>query len=113
MSGEMNADDSRKINGYYAIISNLERIGDHATNIAEYADDMKKWELQFSDNVLDELEQMIGVINTLRNRCRGSKKVNASLRAVLYSQKCSRILKEWVTTRSILPSSTKRWADGE
>ena len=58
MSGVMNADDSRKINGYYAIISNLERIGDHATNIAEYADDMKKWDLQFSDNVLDELEEM-------------------------------------------------------
>ena len=58
MSGEMNADDSRKINGYYAIISSLERIGDHATNIAEYADDMKKWDLQFSDNVLDELEEM-------------------------------------------------------
>lgn len=58
MAGEMNADDSRKINGYYAIISNLERIGDHATNIAEYADDMKKWDLQFSDNVLDELGEM-------------------------------------------------------
>lgn len=58
MAGELNADDSRKINGYYAIISNLERIGDHATNIAEYADDMKKWDLQFSDNVLDELEEM-------------------------------------------------------
>ena len=58
MSGEMNADDSRKINGYYAIITNLERIGDHATNIAEYADDMKKWDLQFSDNVLDELAEM-------------------------------------------------------
>ena len=58
MAGEMNADDSRKINGYYAIISNLERIGDHATNVAEYADDMKKWDLKFSDNVLDELEEM-------------------------------------------------------
>ena len=57
MAGEMNADDSRKINGYYAIISNLERIGDHATNIAGYADDMKKWDLKFSDNVLDELEE--------------------------------------------------------
>ena len=58
MAGEMNADDSRKINGYYAIISNLERIGDHATNIAGYAGDMKKWDLKFSDNVLDELEEM-------------------------------------------------------
>lgn len=58
MSGELNADDSRKINGYYAIISNLERIGDHATNIAEYADDMRKWDLKFSENVLLELEEM-------------------------------------------------------
>ena len=58
MAGEMNAEDSRKINGYYAIISNIERIGDHATNIAEYADDMKKWDLKFSDTVLDELEEM-------------------------------------------------------
>lgn len=58
MSSEMNANDSRKINGYYAIISNLERIGDHAINIAEYADDMKKWDLKFSDMVLEELEEM-------------------------------------------------------
>ena len=58
MASEMSMDDSRKINGYYAIISNLERIGDHAVNIAEYADDMKKWELQFSDNVLEDLEEM-------------------------------------------------------
>ena len=58
MSSEINANDSRKINGYYAIISNLERIGDHAINIAEYADDMKKWDLKFSDMVLEELEDM-------------------------------------------------------
>ena len=58
MASEMSMDDSRKINGYYAIISNLERIGDHAVNIAEYADDMKKWDLQFSDNVIEELEEM-------------------------------------------------------
>ena len=37
MASEMNMSDSRKINGYYAIISNLERIGDHATDISELA----------------------------------------------------------------------------
>lgn len=58
MASEMSMDDSRKINGYYAIISNLERIGDHAMNIAEYAEDMKKWNLTFSDNVLEEMEEM-------------------------------------------------------
>lgn len=58
MAAEMNMSDSRKINGYYSIISNLERIGDHAINLAGYADDMKKWEIAFSDNVADELGEM-------------------------------------------------------
>ena len=58
MASEINMSDSRKINGYYAIISNLERIGDHAVNLAEYGDDMKKWEIDFSDTVKEELNEM-------------------------------------------------------
>ena len=58
MASEMNMSDSRKINGYYAIISNLERIGDHAVNLAEYGDDMRKWEIDFSDTVKEELNEM-------------------------------------------------------
>lgn len=58
MASETNMSDSRKINGYYAIISNLERIGDHAVNLAEYGDDMRKWEIDFSDTVKEELNEM-------------------------------------------------------
>lgn len=58
MASKMNMSDSRKINGYYAIISNLERIGDHAVNLAEYGDDMRKWEIDFSDTVKEELNEM-------------------------------------------------------
>lgn len=58
MASEMNMSDSRKISGYYAIISNLERIGDHAVNLAEYGDDMRKWEIDFSDTVKEELNEM-------------------------------------------------------
>ena len=58
MASEMNMSDSRKINGYYAIISNLERIGDHGVNLAEYGDDMRKWEIDFSDTVKEELNEM-------------------------------------------------------
>ncbi|WP_370797397.1 Na/Pi cotransporter family protein [[Ruminococcus] torques] len=58
MASEMNMSDSRKINGYYAIISNPERIGDHAVNLAEYGDDMRKWEIDFSDTVKEELNEM-------------------------------------------------------
>ena len=35
MASEMSMDDSRKINGYYSIVSNLERIADHAVNIRD------------------------------------------------------------------------------
>ena len=90
MSGEMNADDSRKINGYYAIISNLERIGDHATNIAEYADDMKKWDLQCSDNGLDELEekekQCIASLTNLKNADSGDAQKVLSQAEILEQQ---------------------------
>lgn len=58
MASEMNMSDSRKINGYYAIISNLERIGDHAVNLEEYGDDMRKWEIDFSDTAKEELNEM-------------------------------------------------------
>ncbi len=58
MTSEKSMSDSLQINGYYVIISNLERIGDHAVNLLEYADDMKKWDQQFSENVLEELGEM-------------------------------------------------------
>ena len=58
MASEMNMSDSRKINGYYAIISNLERIGDHAVNLAEYGDDMRKWEIDFFFTFKEELNEM-------------------------------------------------------
>lgn len=58
MTSEKSMSDSLQINGYYVIISNLERIGDHAVNLLGYADDMKKWDQEFSENVLEELEEM-------------------------------------------------------
>ena len=58
ISFETNAEDSAKLSAFFKISGNLERIGDHAMNIAEYAEDMKKWDLAFSDNVLEELEEM-------------------------------------------------------
>lgn len=58
MSNEMSTPDSHKINGYYVITSNLERIGDHAMNLAGYASDLKGWDIDFSDTSKEELEVM-------------------------------------------------------
>lgn len=58
MGNEKSLSDSKQMNGFYVIISNLERIGDHAVNLAGYAADLKKWDLEFSENVLEELAVM-------------------------------------------------------
>ena len=40
------------------IATYLERIGDHAMNLAGYAKDLKEWNLSFSDVALEEIEEM-------------------------------------------------------
>lgn len=68
MTNEMSAADSKQINGYYVILSNLERIGDHAMNLAEYAQDIKKWNGEFSEIAQKELEVM-------KNQCLEAMKI--------------------------------------
>lgn len=58
MSVEMTERDSRSINSYYMMISNIERIGDHAMNVAEYTKFMKKWDVKLTAEAKDEVEKM-------------------------------------------------------
>lgn len=58
MSVEMSEKDSRSINSYYMMISNIERIGDHAMNVAEYTKFMKKWDVKLTEEEKEEVEQM-------------------------------------------------------
>ena len=58
MSSESASQDLRNISGYYTVVSNLERIGDHAMNIAGYAVNLKKWKQTFSEDALGELKKM-------------------------------------------------------
>lgn len=58
MSVEMSEQDSRSINSYYMMISNIERIGDHAMNVAEYTKFMKKWDVKLTEEEKEEVEQM-------------------------------------------------------
>lgn len=55
---DMSSEDSKCLNGYFSVIGNMERIGDHAMNFAEYTINLSKRDLKFSDHAKEELKQM-------------------------------------------------------
>lgn len=53
------------MNQYYSGVTEFERLGDHATNIKEVAESLKKNGETFSDSALAELKVLRGLINTI------------------------------------------------
>ena len=57
-SAELSEVDSGRMKAYYLVTSNLERIGDHATNVAEYARLLLEKKLELSSSSLEEVKNM-------------------------------------------------------
>ena len=55
---ETNVKDSRLINAYFRICTNLERVADHAMNIAEYSLRLAENKVKFTKEAYEELETM-------------------------------------------------------
>lgn len=58
LSIEMSAEDSKRIHAYFAIVGNLERIGDHAMNLADYAAQLSRQDLKLSKEAKEEVRRM-------------------------------------------------------
>lgn len=58
MSGEMTEQDAKTVSAYFKIIGNIERISDHAMNIAEYAMLLNKKGYKADDEIYSEVEEM-------------------------------------------------------
>lgn len=58
MIHETNAGDLKKINGYFRICTNLERIGDHAMNICEYTQLIEEKHIRFTPEAMKEIASM-------------------------------------------------------
>lgn len=56
-------DDAKHIDGYFHVVSDLERISDHAENIAEFAQSKKRDNITFSDKAVEELKEMFDKVD--------------------------------------------------
>ena len=65
MSKELSDEDDKKVGSYYHVVSDIERVGDYAENVMEYAERLNKEEMTFSEEAKQELEKLTGMINTL------------------------------------------------
>ena len=56
-------EDLQNIGAYFHVVNDIERIGDHATNIAETAQIRKEKNIEFSKEAFKEMERMMDAIN--------------------------------------------------
>ncbi len=62
LGADLEEDDILKLNSMFKITGNIERMGDHAINIAGYANMMQEKGYHFSDMALNEVREMIRVV---------------------------------------------------
>lgn len=64
-SEDISGVDESKVSSFYHVTSDIERIGDYAENIVEYAEEMIKAGAKFSDHATAEIREMDGYISEL------------------------------------------------
>lgn len=60
---DLSVEDDKKIGSYYHVVSDLERVGDYAENIMEYAEKLREEELNLSVDAINELQAMLILVN--------------------------------------------------
>ncbi len=63
MISESNPQDSRYMSALFKVCGNLERIGDHAVNLAGYTRRINEQHIHFTPEVIDEIVQMEAISN--------------------------------------------------
>ena len=65
LSKQLSVEDDKKVGSYYHVVSDIERVGDYAENIMEYAQRLRKEELSLSPDAVTELKNMVDLFNQL------------------------------------------------
>lgn len=65
MTYDNTTNGSQIFHAFFSITSNIERISDHAVNIAEYSSMIKENKINFSENAIDEIAELQNICDTL------------------------------------------------
>lgn len=65
MGLDLTDEDDKKVGSYYHVVSDVERVGDYAENIMEYAVRLREETLSMSDEAKQELKELTDNINSL------------------------------------------------
>ncbi len=65
---DVSRNDEKKIGTYYHVVSDIERIGDYAENILEYAQRLRSNSLDFSEEAKNELRDMVNNVLELHEK---------------------------------------------
>ncbi len=74
IANRMPAHDSEIVSGYFGIIGNIERIGDHAMNFADYVKFIINQDIAFSDRAMGEIDLMQAVSRQAMDLLVGDKR---------------------------------------
>ena len=78
ISNHMPTHDSEIISGYFGIIGDIERIGDHAMNVADYIKFMVGNDVEFSSRAMDEIALMKETAEKAMDLLIGDKRAQAN-----------------------------------
>lgn len=65
MGLDLSDEDDKKVGSYYHVVSDIERVGDYAENIMEYAHRLREEDLSMSAEAKEELKKLTDNFNTL------------------------------------------------
>lgn len=65
MGKDLTDEDDKKVGSYYHVVSDIERVGDYAENVLEYALRLREEGLALSSDAKEELKSLCDMINSL------------------------------------------------
>ena len=66
---ELSEHDDTKIGTYYHVVTDIERIGDYAENVFEYAEKAKEEDITFSNEAREEMKKLFGLVDKQLEVC--------------------------------------------